>query len=56
MRQPTSVQTAITSGIGNALLAAGIIAAGASILSLAILPTAKKFMPRLELAPPVTIH
>ena len=48
--------TAITSGISNAFLAAGIIAAVASILALAILPAAKKFLPRLELAPPVTIH
>ena len=48
--------TAITSGISNAFLAAGIIAAVASILALAILPAAKKFLPRLELAPPVSIH
>jgi hypothetical protein len=47
---------AITNGIGNAFLAAGIIAAAASILALALLPAAKNFLPRLELAPPVTIH
>ena len=47
---------AITSGISNAFLAAGIIAAVASILALAILPPAQKFLPRLQLAPPVTIH
>ena len=47
---------AIASGIGNAFLAAGIIAAVASLVALAILPTAKSFLPRLELAPPVTIH
>jgi MFS family permease len=50
------VTSAVTSGIGNAFLAAAIIAAVASILALAILPAAKKFLPRLELAPPVTIH
>jgi EmrB/QacA subfamily drug resistance transporter len=48
--------TAITSGISNSFLAAGIIAAVASILAVAILPAAKKFLPRLELAPPVSIH
>ena len=48
--------SAIASGIGNAFLAAGIIAAVASLVALAILPTAKSFLPRLELAPPVTIH
>jgi MFS family permease len=47
---------AIANGIGNAFLAAGIIAAVASVAALAILPTAKSFLPRLELAPPVTIH
>ena len=47
---------AIATGIANAFLAAGIIAAVASFLALAILPTAKSFLPRLELAPPVTIH
>jgi hypothetical protein len=47
---------AIADGISNAFLAAAIIAAVASIAALAILPTAKSFLPRLELAPPVTIH
>jgi EmrB/QacA subfamily drug resistance transporter len=47
---------AIADGLGNAFLAAAIIAAVASIAALAILPAAKSFLPRLELAPPVTIH
>ena len=47
---------AIANGIANAFLVAGIIAAVASFLALAILPTAKSLLPRLELAPPVTIH
>ncbi len=47
---------AIADGISNAFLAAAIIAAVASIAALAILPSAKSFLPRLELAPPVTIH
>jgi EmrB/QacA subfamily drug resistance transporter len=47
---------AISSGIGNAFLAAGIIASIASIAALVILPSAKSFLPKLELAPPITIH
>jgi MFS family permease len=47
---------AIADGISNAFLAAAIIAAVASIAALAILPSAKSFLPRLQLAPPVTIH
>ena len=47
---------AIADGISNAFLAAAIIAATASFAALAILPSAKSFLPRLELAPPVTIH
>ena len=47
---------AIAAGISNAFLAAAIIAAVASIAALAILPSAKNFLPRLELAPPVTVH
>ena len=47
---------AISSGIANAFLAAGIIAAVASLAALVILPTAKSFLPRLEVAPPVAIH
>jgi EmrB/QacA subfamily drug resistance transporter len=46
----------LANGIGNAFLAAGVIATVASLAALAILPTAKSFLPRLELAPPVTIH
>jgi hypothetical protein len=47
---------AIAGGIGNAFLAAGIIAAVAAAAALTILPAAKTFLPRLALAPPVTIH
>jgi hypothetical protein len=46
----------IADGISNAFLAAGIIAAAASLAALAILPTATSFLPKLELAPPVSIH
>jgi EmrB/QacA subfamily drug resistance transporter len=47
---------AVADGISDAFLAAAIIAGVASIAALAILPTAKSFLPKLELAPPVTIH
>jgi hypothetical protein len=48
--------SAITSGLSHAFLAAGIIAASAAIAALLILPSAERFLPRLELAPPATIH
>jgi hypothetical protein len=54
--QGADATIAISSGIANAFLAAGIIAAVATLAALLILPTAKSFLPRLELAPPVTIH
>ena len=47
---------ASSNGIGNAFLAAGIIAAVASLAAAVILPAAKHFLPRLELAPPITVH
>jgi hypothetical protein len=47
---------AVSSGIGDAYLAAAIIAVAASLCALAVLPTARRFLPRLELAPPATIH
>jgi hypothetical protein len=54
--QGAAATLAISNGIGNAFLAAGIIAAVASLAALAILPSAKSFLPKLELAPPLTIH
>lgn len=47
---------AISNGIGSAFQAAGIIAAVASLAAVVILPAAKHFLPRLELAPPITVH
>lgn len=43
-------------GLGNAFLAAGIIAAAAGAAALVILPAASKFLPRLALARPASIH
>ena len=47
---------ALASGIGDAFLAAGALAAVASVLALAILPSAASFLPKLRLAPPVSVH
>jgi EmrB/QacA subfamily drug resistance transporter len=47
---------AISNGVSDAFLAAGIIAAVASLAAVAILPAPKRFLPRLELAPPITVH
>jgi EmrB/QacA subfamily drug resistance transporter len=46
----------IASGLGDAFLAAGIIAAAASAVALIILPPARTFLPKLALAPRVAIH
>jgi len=47
---------ALTSGIGDAFLVAGAVAAVASVLALAILPSAASFLPKLRLSPPVSVH
>jgi hypothetical protein len=46
----------LASGLGDAYLAAGALAAAASLLALIILPSAKSFLPRLSLAPSMPIH
>ena len=43
-------------GLGDAYLAAAAIAAAASLAALAILPSARSFLPRLELAPSMPLH
>jgi MFS family permease len=48
--------SAFATGLGNAYLAAGILAAAASLLALLILPSARSFLPRLRLAPSMPIH
>ena len=47
---------ASAAGIGDAYLAAAMIAAGASVAAVVILPSAKAFLPKLALAPPVAVH
>jgi hypothetical protein len=48
--------TALVQGLGNAFLAAGVIAAAASAAALVILPAASAFLPKLALARPASIH
>jgi EmrB/QacA subfamily drug resistance transporter len=47
---------ALAGGIGDAFLAASAIAGIGSVLALAILPSARSFLPKLRLAPPVAVH
>jgi EmrB/QacA subfamily drug resistance transporter len=42
--------------LGDAYLAAGILAGAASLIALIILPSARSFLPRLRLAPSMPIH
>jgi EmrB/QacA subfamily drug resistance transporter len=46
----------IAAGLGDAFLAAGALAAVASVLALVVLPSARSFLPRLRLAPSMPIH
>jgi EmrB/QacA subfamily drug resistance transporter len=50
----TSIVTAATgpaAGIADAFLAAGVLAAAGSLLALLVLPSARRFLPKLRLAP-----
>jgi EmrB/QacA subfamily drug resistance transporter len=47
---------AITGGLSDAFLAAGIIASVAGVAALAILPAARAFLPRMAVAQPQSIH
>jgi EmrB/QacA subfamily drug resistance transporter len=46
----------LADGIGDAFLAAAVIAGAASAAALVILPSAKTFLPKLALAPRVAVH
>ena len=46
----------VAAGIGDAFLAAAAIAAGAGMIALVVLPSAATFLPKLALAPRVSIH
>jgi hypothetical protein len=53
-RGPATI--ALANGISNGFLAAAVIAVAAALAALMILPSAKSFLPKLELAQPMTIH
>jgi EmrB/QacA subfamily drug resistance transporter len=46
----------LANGIGDAFLAAGILAGAASLIALVVLPSARTFLPRLRIAPRVAVH
>jgi EmrB/QacA subfamily drug resistance transporter len=48
--------TGFAAGLGDAYLAAAILAGAASLIALIILPSARSFLPRLRLAPSIPIH
>jgi hypothetical protein len=43
-------------GIGDAFLAAAVIAGVASVAALVVLPSARTFLPKLALAPRLAVH
>jgi EmrB/QacA subfamily drug resistance transporter len=47
---------ALAGGISDGFLVAGALAGVASLIALAILPSASSFLPKLRLAPPVSVH
>jgi EmrB/QacA subfamily drug resistance transporter len=46
----------LAEGIGDAFLVGGLIAAGAAVIALIVLPSASSFLPKLRLAPRVPVH
>jgi EmrB/QacA subfamily drug resistance transporter len=46
----------LASGLGDAFLVSGVIAAVAGVVALLVLPSAASFLPKLRLAPRVAIH
>jgi EmrB/QacA subfamily drug resistance transporter len=48
--------TGLAGGLGDAYLAAAILAAAASVVAFVLLPSAKRFLPTLRLAPSMPIH
>lgn len=51
-----AVPTALADGIDTAFLVVAGIAAAASLAAVVVLPAAATFLPRLRLAPPVSLH
>ncbi|MEA2340402.1 MAG: hypothetical protein QOG11_479, partial [Solirubrobacteraceae bacterium] len=51
-----STPASLAGGIGDAFLAAAVLAGVASAVALLVLPSAKTFLPKLRLAPRVAVH
>ena len=51
-----AASAALASALGDAYLAAAIIAGAAAMLALVVLPSARSFLPRLRLAPSMPMH
>jgi hypothetical protein len=47
---------ALANGIGDAFFVAGIIAAAGALVASAVLPSAASFLPKLRVAPRVSMH
>jgi hypothetical protein len=52
----TPSAAAMAGGIGDAFLAAALVSLVAAVAALAVLPSAKAFLPKLRLSPRVAIH
>ena len=52
----TATSSSLLAGIGDAFLVISATTAVASIVALVVLPSATVFLPKLRLAPPVSIH
>jgi hypothetical protein len=46
----------LVEGIGNAFVVGSLIAAGAAVVAVFVLPSASSFLPKLRLAPRVSVH
>jgi hypothetical protein len=49
-------EATLAGGLGDAYLAASILAGAAALVALVVLPSANSFLPRLRLAPSMPIH
>jgi sugar phosphate permease len=53
---PTASTAVLASGLGDAFLVSGVIAAVAAVVALFVLPSAASFRPKMRLAPRAAIH
>jgi EmrB/QacA subfamily drug resistance transporter len=53
---PSASAARLASGLGDAFLVSGVIAAVAAVVALFVLPSAASFLPKMRLAPRVAMH